>query len=145
MQGQESLSYDTSENCSHWRGSFVFGPSVLSQIILEHRLNGIELGLVDVDTELVELMAGVGRQMALRFGVQVQISTNATPAMALDGADFVICSVACQGLKRFAMDYQKIQQYLPEHQITEFGGIAGISNCLLKRHFMAPLVSVSAG
>src|SRR5690348_2670426 len=42
-------------------GSFVFGPSMLSQTLLEHRLDDLHLALVDVDGEVAELMAGVGR------------------------------------------------------------------------------------
>lgn len=111
-------------------GSFVFGPSILSQIILEQQLNGVELALVDVDAEIVELMAGVGRQMARQSEVEITISAHTERMTALDGADFVICSVARQGFKRFMMDVETIQRYSPGHQITEFGGIAGISNSL---------------
>ncbi len=111
-------------------GSFVFGPSMLQQAILEHQLHGVELALVDVDAEMVELMAGVGRHMARQADVQVHISAHTSHTEALDGADFVICSVARQGFKRYEMDYQIVQQYMPGHEITEFGGIAGISNSL---------------
>ncbi len=111
-------------------GSFVFGPSMLQQIIVEHRLPDVELALVDVDAEMVELMASVGRCMAQQHNVNILISAHTSHAEALDGADFVICSVARQGFKRYAMDCQIVQQYIPEHEITEFGGIAGISNSL---------------
>ena len=111
-------------------GSFVFGPSMLQQVILEHRLQDVELALVDVDTEMVGLMAGVGRRMAQQTGVNISISAHTSHTEALDGADFVICSVARQGFKRYEMDYQIVQQYIPGHEITEFGGIAGISNSL---------------
>jgi len=111
-------------------GSFVFGPSILQQVILEHRLHNVELALVDVDREMVTLMAGVGREMARQANVQVHISAHTTRANALDGADFVICSVARQGFRRYEIDYQIVQQYIPDHMVTEFGGIAGISNSL---------------
>jgi len=111
-------------------GSFVFGPSMLHQVILEHRLQDIELALVDADAEMVELMASVGKQMARQANAQIYISTHTSRPDALNGADFVICSVARQGFKRYAMDYQIIQQYMPEHVVTEFGGIAGIGNSL---------------
>ena len=111
-------------------GSFVFGPSMVQQVIVEHRLHNVELALVDVDAEMVELMASVGRHIAQQKGVSLHISAHTSHAEALDGADFVICSVARQGFKRYEMDYQIIQQYSPGHQITEFGGVAGISNSL---------------
>jgi len=111
-------------------GSFVFGPSMVQQAILEQRLHDVELALVDVDAEMVELMAGVGRQIALQTRVNIHISAHTSHAEALDGADFVICAVARQGFKRYEMDYHIIQQCSPGHEITEFGGIAGISNSL---------------
>jgi len=111
-------------------GSFVFGPSMLHQVILEQRMNDIELALVDVDAEAVELMAGVGCQMALQAKTHVDISAHTSRAVALDGADFVICSVARQGFKRYEMDYEIVQRFIPGHLVTEFGGVAGISNSL---------------
>ena len=47
-------------------GSFVFGPSILHETIVTHRLDDVELALVDLDSEAVELMAGVGR---MRFAL----------------------------------------------------------------------------
>lgn len=124
-------------------GSFVFGPSILHQAIVERRLQNvgaiIHYALVDVDAEMVALMAGVGQQMAHQAGVQVQISAHTSRAEALDGADFVICSVARQGFKRYEMDCAIIQQYSPGHLVTEFGGIAGISNSLRQIAMMLEL------
>jgi alpha-galactosidase len=111
-------------------GSFVFGPSVLAQTILENRLDDVELALVDVDAEVLDLMASVGQRMAQQAGVRVHISTHTERNRAFAGADFVICSVARQGLKRFATDCEIVTRYIPDHQITEFGGIAGISSSL---------------
>ena len=111
-------------------GSFVFGPSMLYQIIMEQRMDDIELALVDVDAEVVELMAGVGLRMAQIAETHVDISAHTARTAALDGADFVICSVARQGFKRHQMDYDVVQRYSPGHLVTEFGGIAGISNSL---------------
>ena len=50
-------------------GSYVFGPSVLDQAILQHALPGLHLALVDVDGETLGLMANVGRRMARETGV----------------------------------------------------------------------------
>jgi alpha-galactosidase/6-phospho-beta-glucosidase family protein len=44
-------------------GSYVFGPSVLAGAILGRRPEGAELALVDVDRQVLDLMAGVGRRM----------------------------------------------------------------------------------
>lgn len=111
-------------------GSFVFGPSVLSQALLEHRLNDIELALVDLDPDALEGMAGLGRRMVREAGVRAMITTHQDRTQALDGADFVICSAARQLHRRFETDCAIIDRYLPGHLVTEFGGIAGISYSL---------------
>ncbi|MGD0091174.1 MAG: hypothetical protein ABSE73_14755 [Planctomycetota bacterium] len=111
-------------------GSFVFGPSVLKDAILENRLGGLELALLDVDKEAVQLMAGVGRRMAQETGVKAKVSAHTQRAKALDGADFVICSAARQIHKRFGMDCEIVRRLAPGHLVTEFGGVAGISYSL---------------
>lgn len=111
-------------------GSFVFGPSMLAQAILEHRLSGIELALVDVDAEMLGLMAGVGRRMADHAGVRLTITTHTDRATAFAGADFVICAAAREMHRRFSMDVEIINRHLPGHVISEFGGVAGISYSL---------------
>ena len=111
-------------------GSFVFGPSLLKDAIIERRLGGIELALVDTRQDAAELMAGVGQRMAREMGVDAAITACADRATALDGADFVICCAADDLARRFAADCEIIQKYCPGHRVSEFGGIAGISYSL---------------
>ena len=111
-------------------GSFVFGPSVLEQTLLHHRLPGLELALVDPDADALNGMAGVAKRMAQNMGLDTHISAHTEREAALDGADFVICCAAPQMWKRFAMDCEIIDRLLPGHLVTEFGGVAGISYSL---------------
>jgi len=111
-------------------GSYVFGPSVLKDAILSQKLDGIELALMDVDGALVELLAAVGRRMAGELGVNAAVSAWTDRAGALDGADFVICSAAREIWRRFSIDCEIIARDYPQHLITEFGGVAGISYSL---------------
>lgn len=111
-------------------GSFTFGPSVLRQILLDNRLSGIDLALVDVDRGAVDLMAAVGRRLAADQALDMRLSSHTQRDEALAGADFVICSAAIQGFRRFHDDCRIIDQHYPQHLITEFGGVAGISYSL---------------
>ena len=45
-------------------GSFVFGPSVLSQLIIENDLGAFDLALVDVDQEIGVAMTAAGTRIA---------------------------------------------------------------------------------
>lgn len=111
-------------------GSFVFGPGLLHQAITENRLTHVELALVDPDTAMCELVAGVGRRMVQEAGIPVKITVHAERASALPGAEFVICVAARQLFPRFSTDAEIIAQYAPGHVLTEFGGVAGISYSL---------------
>jgi alpha-galactosidase len=111
-------------------GSFVFGPGLLHQAISENRLEHIELALVDPDSAMCELMAGVGRRMAREAGIPVKITVHGERSSALPGAAFVVCVAARQLFPRFSKDAEIIARYAPGHVHTEFGGVAGISYSL---------------
>jgi alpha-galactosidase len=121
-------------------GSYVFGPSVLSQALLEHGLDGVELTLMDVDGEAVEALAGVGRRMARERGLAGTRVTGTTDReAALDGADFVICSASPQMRSRHAKDLEIVAEFAPGHRVSEFGGVAGISYSLRQIAFIEGL------
>jgi alpha-galactosidase len=111
-------------------GSFVFAPSLMHDAIIEHRLEGLHLALVDPQVEMAELMAGIGRQMAKAVELQVEVTAHAHRLDCLAGADFVICCAAVQLQRRFAMDVEIIHRLAPGHLVTEFGGIQGLSYSL---------------
>lgn len=111
-------------------GSFVFAPSILNDAVVEHRLQGVRLALVDPAVEMAELMARLGRQMARSSSVAAAFTAHAGWREALDGADFVVCCAAVQLQRRFAMDVEIIRRLSPGHLVTEFGGIHGISYSL---------------
>jgi alpha-galactosidase len=116
--------------CLIGAGSFVFGPSVLYDAIIEHQIDGLHLALVDPRLEMAEIMVGLGQQMAISAGINVTITAHSEWRDALDGTDFVICCAAVELQRRFAMDVDLIHQHYPEHLITEFGGVQGISYSL---------------
>lgn len=111
-------------------GSFVFGPSMLDQAILQQKLPDLEMALVDPDEETVSLMAKVGRRMAKEANVDITITSHAGRNEALQDANFVICSACREIYPRFAMDCELIHRHAPGHVVTEFGGIQGISYSL---------------
>jgi alpha-galactosidase len=122
-------------------GSFVFGPSVLAQALLENRTANLHLALVDIDDQVVQLMGGVGLQMARRTGVNARITAHTAREDALDGADFVICSAAPQLHRRFQIDRDIIRRRMPKQTVTEFGGPAGIGYSLRQIAFIEQVVA----
>ena len=121
-------------------GSFVFGPSVLHDLVVGQRWADCELVLVDVDEHVLGLMAGVARRMAADQGVALQVSATTRRADALTGADFVFCCAARQIWQRFGVDVAIIDRHVPGHLVTEFGGVAGISYSLRQLGLMDELI-----
>ena len=111
-------------------GSYVFGVSILKQALVDHRLVGVELALVDVQPEVVELMGGVGRRLIRELGLKSRVSVHTDREAALDGADFVLCAAAAELRRRLDMDCEIVARLCPGHWVTEFGGVAGISYSL---------------
>lgn len=108
-------------------GSFVFGPSVLAQALAEHRLEELEIALIDVDEEMVGLMAAVGTRMARENGVHARVTATTDRRAGLEGATFVVHTAAPQLQRRFATDRGIVERLAPGEYIGEFGGICGVS------------------
>jgi alpha-galactosidase len=75
-------------------------------------------------------MADIGRRLARENGVTASVTPHTDRAEALDGADFVVCAAAVQGLARWRRDCEIVDSICPGHAVTEFGGVAGISYSL---------------
>ncbi|MGO4548897.1 hypothetical protein AB4Z29_29310 [Paenibacillus sp. 2TAB23] len=111
-------------------GSFVFAPTVLEDVIINHRLMDDELVLVDPNAEVVEAMAGAGRSIAEKLGVTVRLSSTTDRREALVGADYVIVSASPQGSRRWEMDYNILSELGMADQARECGGVGGLMNGL---------------
>ncbi len=111
-------------------GSYVFGPAPIRDLISRHKLQDLELVLVDPNPRMLDLMAGVAKAAAKQHHLNTIVRTETNAETALDGADFVICAVAIDQRSRFATDQQIIARYAPGHLTTEFGGIHGMSMSL---------------
>src|SRR6266568_1952207 len=95
-------------------GSLSFGPGVLQDALLIHKLHGIELALVDRDETVLFPMADVARRMAQKTGVEAKITAHTHRAPALDGAAFILCAAAEERHARFAADCRIIEALAPD-------------------------------
>lgn len=111
-------------------GSYVFGPSILYDLIMEHRMDGSEIRLVDLDEEMVEVMGRIAERFAHEADVPVNITWTTDRKQALPDADFVVTSVAIELLKRWRMDHEIITKHGLKEYLSECGGIGGLSYAL---------------
>lgn len=110
-------------------GSFVFGPTVLLDALVKHRMAG-ELALVDLNLDAAQAMAGVGNRIARDLGVPCTVTATADRRDALPGADFVILSASPQGHRRWLMDYDILTRAGMPDQGRECAGLGGLSYAL---------------
>ncbi|MCC7203967.1 MAG: hypothetical protein IT441_02725 [Phycisphaeraceae bacterium] len=122
-------------------GSFVFGPTTIAGVVRDHDLGAGELALMDVDADVLDRMTAVAERLAADLHRPIRVTAHTDRAAALAGADFVICAAAPQMHKRHAIDRQIIQQHYPQHLITEFGGVAGLSYSLRQIAFIEQVVA----
>jgi len=107
-------------------GSYVFAPSVIDDLIIKAKLTNFDFVLVDINLEGAQLLAKITERIALAEGVNVNVSATSDRLQALDGADFVITSLAYQGEKRWNMDYEICKQEGIPYELRETGALSGI-------------------
>jgi 6-phospho-beta-glucosidase len=89
------------------------------------RLDAEELVLYDVDTERVEMIARLAREVVRRDGGSLHISVARTAEEAADGASFVLNSVRVGGIVTRAQDEcASIRCGYPGQETTGPGGVA---------------------
>lgn len=111
-------------------GSYVFSLSLLHDLIVDHRLQGAHLVLVDLDADMAQLMARVAEAMAREQGVEMTIGWTTDRQEALVGASYVTCAAATQIRRRWQMDREVLQRHGIREVTSECGGVGGLSYAL---------------
>ena len=89
------------------------------------RLDAEELVLYDIDSERVEMIARLGREVVRRDGGSLRVVVAKTPEEAVDGASFVLNSVRVGGISSRAQDEcAAIRCGYPGQETTGPGGVA---------------------
>jgi alpha-galactosidase len=83
--------------------------------------------LVDLDREIAEAMAAIGRRMAAAEGVKMEFAAADKREEALAGADFVTTSIAVQLKKRAEADWRIALKHGVLQTNSECGSIGGLS------------------
>src|ERR1700719_2125522 len=84
-----------------------------------------ELVLFDVSHERAEVMAALGREIAGKLGVDIQLTTTTSLEAAVEGSAFILSSVRIGGMAARARDERTaIEQGLAGQETTGPGGVA---------------------
>jgi len=108
-------------------GSYTFGFTMIHDAVVDHRLDGAEMHLVDTDRELAEAYAKIAARLAREHGVKMEFRATDDRTKALDGADFVTTSIAVDLKRRAATDWRIALKHGILQTNSECGSIGGLS------------------
>src|SRR5690348_15127040 len=75
-------------------GSTSFSPSVLASMVQTPELAGATLALVDIDPDILNILASVAERVVKETGADLRIEATTDRREVLPGADFVIATFA---------------------------------------------------
>ena len=100
-------------------GSAIFGLSMIKDAFSTKELWGSSLVLMDIDKAAVEKTALAANRINEVLGAGYQISSTTDREEALQGADFVIVSIAIDRVKMWKQDFAIPQKYGIKHVLGE--------------------------
>ncbi|MBO1910140.1 alpha-glucosidase/alpha-galactosidase, partial [Microvirga sp. 3-52] len=100
-------------------GSAVFGLSMIKDAFTTTDLWGSTLVLMDIDKNAVEKTALAANRINDSLGAGYQISSTTDREEALQGADFIIVSIAVDRVKMWKQDFAVPQKYGIKHVLGE--------------------------
>lgn len=92
-------------------GSVVFAKRLLTDLLSWPALQASEIVLMDIDAGRLELIGALAERLVVQEHLPARIITTTDRRAALDGADYVICSIQVGGLDMYAHDVEIPRRY----------------------------------
>jgi len=123
-------------------GSREFARAVIHDLVLErelHETRDIEVRLVDIDPAALELMHGYARRCAEVAGARISFTATTERERALEGADFVLISVAVKRMELWEQDFRVPLAFGAPHVYGENGGPGAAFHALRNLKIIMPI------
>jgi len=111
-------------------GSSAFGYSMILDAVNIPELRSCNLVLHDVDGARLEPMAGLAVRMNEAAGAGLEVESTTDRREALQGADYVVMSIAVERVRRWRMDWEIPFRYGVKQVLGENGGPGGLFHTL---------------
>ena len=111
-------------------GSVEFTRNLLSDLLGFEELRGSTIVLHDIDPDRLDTAGAMARWMAEALGAAVKLEAHLDRRPAVDGADYVINSIAVGGLAATRRDFDIPARYGLRQTIADTLGIGGIFRAL---------------
>lgn len=103
-------------------GSMSFGIPTFKDIFTTPKLAGATLSLVDLDPANLEKMHNLAIRLNEFTGMDIKIEATNDRRKVLEGADFVVCSIAIERCELWKKDFEIPMKYGIRHCLGENGG-----------------------
>ncbi len=107
-------------------GSAVFGYNSVLDAVNLPGLRGSNIVLHDIDEKRLKAMAGLAERMSESTGAGLEIEATTDRGEALDGADFIVLSIAVDRMRRWRLDWEIPYKHGIKQVIGENGGPGGL-------------------
>jgi alpha-galactosidase len=107
-------------------GSAVFGYNSVLDAVNLPGLKGLNLVLHDVDERRIHVMADLAEKMNEEAGADLELEETTDGREALEGADFVVLSIAVDRMRRWRLDWEIPFKHGIKQVIGENGGPGGL-------------------
>jgi alpha-galactosidase len=111
-------------------GSAVFARQLMTDVLAVDGLDQGVFGLVDVDTERLELARQIAERLVELSGKRWSVNASADRAEMLKGSEYVISSIEVAGLKHARAEYEIPMRYGVDQCIGDTIGPGGIFKAL---------------
>jgi alpha-galactosidase len=111
-------------------GSADFGTGNLAALMRCEKLRGAELALVDIDEEHLGLIAGLADRYNAEWGSGMRVTATSRRREVLEGADFVVVSVAVNREECWRIDFETTLPLGLRQPYAENGGPGGMAHSL---------------
>jgi alpha-galactosidase len=111
-------------------GSVAWTPGVLSNFVGNKRLAGSHVVLHDINAEALELTYRLALKYKEQFSPALTFSQTTDQAEALEGADFVVVTIATGGLKTMKVDLEAPEEFGIFQTVGDTVGPGGLSRAL---------------
>lgn len=111
-------------------GSADFGTSNLAALMRCEKLHGAELALVDINEEHLRLIEGLALRFNAEWGSDMGVCATTDRREVLEGADFVVVSVAVDREERWRLDFETTLALGLRQPYAENAGPGGLAHAL---------------
>ncbi|MBN2289841.1 MAG: hypothetical protein JXQ83_10955 [Candidatus Glassbacteria bacterium] len=111
-------------------GSAIFTRGLLGSLVLDPGFEEATLVLMDVAPGVLSLVEGYARKLVRDNGYGLKIEASADLAAALDGADFVVCTVAADDREARKLEIEVPMSFGYHHSWGDTTGPSGVFRAL---------------